>query len=90
MELRSVMAQERKNKYAPDMVFPPGETLKELLGAIGMSEAEFAERMDAGNKEINSILQGDAPVKEDLALRMERVLGVPASFWKNLEQQYRG
>ena len=84
------MAQERKNKYAPDMVFPPGETLKEVLGAMGMSEAEFAERMDADLQEISSIMKGEVPITDKIALRMERVLGVPASFWKNLEQQYRG
>ena len=83
------MAQERKNKYAPDMVFPPGETLKEVLEAMGMSEAEFAERMDADLQEISSIMKGEVPITDKIALRMERVLGVPASFWKNLEQQYR-
>ena len=84
------MARERKYKYAPDKVFPPGETLREVLEEIGMSEAEFAGRMAADVKEIRSIVKGETPVTADIARRMERVLGVPASFWKNLEQQYRG
>jgi len=83
------MARERKYKYAPDKVFPPGETLREVLEEIGMSEAEFAGRMAADVKEIRSIVKGETPVTPDIAQRMERILGVPASFWKNLEQQYR-
>ncbi len=84
------MARERKYKYAPDKVFPPGETLREVLEAIGMSEVEFAERMAADVKEIRRLVKGEAPVTADIAQRMEGVLGVPASFWENLEQQYRG
>jgi len=84
------MARERKYKYAPDKVFPPGETLREVLCEIVMSEVEFAGRMAADVKEIRSIVKGETPITTDIAQRMERVLGVPASFWKNLEQQYRG
>ena len=84
------MARERKYKYIPDEVFPPGETLREVLCEIGMSEAELAGKMAADVKEIRSIVKGETPITTDIAQRMERVLGVPASFWKNLEQQYRG
>jgi len=40
-------------------------------------------------KLIRHIVKGETPVTPDIAQRMERILGVPASFWKNLEQQYR-
>jgi len=83
------MVRERKNKYTPDLVFPPGDTLKEVLEEIGMSQAELSERMSVTVKHVNSIVKGKASITEDTALRMERVLGVPASFWENLEQQYR-
>lgn len=83
------MGNKEKNKYTPDTVFPPGDTLEETLEEIGMSQAELAERMDVTTKHVNSIIKGKASITEDTALRMERVLGVPASFWQNLEQQYR-
>ncbi len=57
---------------------------------MGMSAAEFAGRMTADVKEIRSIVKGENPVTSDIAQRMERILGVPETFWKKLEQQYRG
>jgi addiction module HigA family antidote len=83
------MGNKRENKYMPDKVFPPGDTLSETLEEIGMSQAELAERMDVTPRHINSIIKGKAAISEDTALCLERVLGVPASFWQNLEQQYR-
>lgn len=83
------MEHKGKNRYAPDTVFPPGRTQEETLETTGMSRTEFAERMGITTKYVNNIIKGEVPITEDTALDMERVLGVPASFWQNLEQQYR-
>lgn len=83
------MGNESKNRYAPDVVFPPGYTLAEILEETGMSQADLAERMNVTPKHVNGMIKGKAPVTEETALRLERVLGVPASFWQNLELQYR-
>jgi addiction module HigA family antidote len=70
-------------------VTPPGETLEETLEAIGMSQAELAKRMGRPIKTVNEIIQAKAAITPETALQLERVLGVPASFWTNRERNYR-
>lgn len=75
--------------YRPDYAVPPGETLQETIEAIGMTQAELAERMGLTTKTINFIIKGNGPVTPETALQLERVLGTPASFWNSRERQYR-
>lgn len=78
------------NRYNPDVVSPPGETLLEILKDRGMSRAELAERTCLTKKTINEIIRGGAALTPEIAIKLERVLGTPASFWNNREQNYRG
>ena len=39
------MSNTIQNQYMPDYVSPPGETLLETIEAIGMSQADLAERI---------------------------------------------
>jgi HTH-type transcriptional regulator/antitoxin HigA len=83
------MSEVFKNQYLPDSVSPPGETLLEVLSTRGMSQAELADRSGRPTKTINEIVKGKAAITPETALQFELVLGVPASFWNNREQQYR-
>lgn len=78
-----------KNQYLPDVVSPPGETLLEVLTTRGMSQAELAGRTGRPTKTINEIVKGKAAITPETSLQFELVLGVPATFWNNREQQYR-
>jgi HTH-type transcriptional regulator/antitoxin HigA len=83
------MQSQNHNQYFPDVVSPPGETLRETLEALGMSQAELAERMGRPKKTINEIIKGKAALTPDTALQLERVLGITAGFWNNREYHYR-
>ena len=67
----------------------PGEILLEELEEIGMSPRELARRMGRPMSEINELIKGTTQVTLDTALRIERVLGVPAHVWVNLETNRR-
>ncbi len=75
--------------FEPNFASPPGETLAETLESLGMTQAELAERMGRPLKTINEIVAGKAMITSDTALQLEKVLGVPASFWSNRERLYR-
>jgi HTH-type transcriptional regulator / antitoxin HigA len=77
------------NQYIPDYVSPPGETLEEILEEKGMSQVELSKRTGRPKKTINEIINGKAAITPETALQLERVLGTPASYWNNSEQQYR-
>jgi len=68
---------------------PPGATIREQLGDRGMSQKEFAARMDMSEKHISKLINGEVQLTPDVAVRLETVLGVPAKFWNNLESIYR-
>lgn len=68
---------------------PPGATIKEQLEDRGMSQKEFASRMDMSEKHISRLINGEVQLTSDMAYRLEMVLGLPARFWSNLEAIYR-
>lgn len=84
------MATEKvENEFVPEYAVAPGETLLETIEEIGMTQAELARRMGRPLKTINEIVQGKAAITPETALQLERVLGVPASYWLKMEQNYR-
>ncbi|RJP58931.1 MAG: addiction module antidote protein, HigA family [Deltaproteobacteria bacterium] len=83
------MSKDIKSQFEPDYAVPPGETLLETLEAIGMSQAELAKRTGRPKKTINEIIKGKTAIIPETALQLERVLGIPASFWNNLERNYQ-
>lgn len=78
-----------RNQYVPDHVSLPGETLQEALEERGMKQVELAQRIGMSRKHIKQIMDGEAPITPETALKLERALGIPARFWNNREQQYR-
>lgn len=68
---------------------PPGATIKEQLNDRGMSQKEFAARMDMSEKHVSKLVNGEVQLTPETAIRLEMVLGVPAKFWNNLEAIYR-
>jgi HTH-type transcriptional regulator/antitoxin HigA len=83
------MAAEATKHFIPDFAVPPGETLLEVIESLGISQSDLAGRADRPKKTINEIIKGKAAITPETAIQFERVLGTPASFWTNLEQQYR-
>ena len=68
---------------------PPGETIREQLQDRGMTQKEFAVRMDLTEKHVSRLINGDVQLTPEMAVRLEMVLGVPAAFWNRLEAIYR-
>lgn len=68
---------------------PPGMTIKEVLENRHMTQKELATRMDMSEKHISKLINGEVPLTQDVAIRLERVFGVDASFWNGLEAGYR-
>lgn len=74
--------------FSPDWASPPGDTLRETLDSLGMTQKELAERAGVARKTINGIVNGEAAVSLDTAMRFEKVFRVPARFWVGLQAQY--
>lgn len=75
--------------YNPNIAIHPGNTLKDILDNLEMSQTELAERMGLTLKTINEIIQGKNPITPETSLRLSAVFGMSAAFWNNLERSYR-
>ena len=72
-----------------EYVIAPGETISELLETNCMTQLDLASKLGINKKTINEIIKGKAPITTATALKLEYVFHVPASFWNNLESNYR-
>jgi addiction module HigA family antidote len=64
----------------------PGEMLlEEFLKPYGMSQAELAARIGVSYPRINELVHGKRSMTPDTALRLERLFGMEAQFWLNLQ-----
>ena len=68
---------------------PPGMTIKEVLEDHHMTQKELAARLGLSEKHISKLINGQVPLTQDVAIRLERVLDIEASFWNGLEAAYR-
>ena len=71
------------------IAIPPGATIKEQLEYRNISQKNFAVRMALSEKHISQLINGEVQLTHDVAERLEMVLGMPSSFWNNLEAIYR-
>ncbi len=83
------MARLPETEYRPDVFVHPGDHLQELLEEQGMTQVELARRTGRPIKTINEIVKGRISITTETALQLERVFGVPAHFWVNLEKNYQ-
>ena len=83
------MNSEEKNEHDPDYAVPPGETLLETMEHLELSRQELAQRMDCPVKAVRQLVQGKASLTAETALKLEKITGIPSSFWNNAEANYR-
>jgi len=83
------MAAKIDDRAFSDLAVPPGELLAEELEARGMTQRELADRTGRPGQKISEIINGKKSITYDTALELEKVLGIPAHFWVNLEASYQ-
>ncbi len=63
---------------------PPGAMLlEEFLKPLGLTQAEFAERIGVSYVRLNEIVNGRRGITPSTALRLAKALGTTPDFWLN-------
>ena len=62
----------------------PGEFLAEILGELGVSQAEFARTIGESSMRVSHVIRGTRPVTAELALLFGKALGQSPEYWLNL------
>ena len=79
---------EKMNGLSLDFIIHPGETIKEILEEKQMKQEELAIRTGFSPKHISEVINGKKGISPTLAKGLEYVLGIPTSFWINLQGIY--
>lgn len=83
------MVNKKDNNFIPTIAIAPGETIRENMEFLGMNQKELASRLNMTQKHVSNIINGNAPITYDTALKLELVIGPSAQFWMNLETNYQ-
>ncbi len=75
--------------FTPDWVSPPGDTIATILAMRGITDHQFAISIERSMSEAQELIQGRAPITEDIAQKLANVLGATEAFWKKRELRYR-
>lgn len=75
--------------YEPEEVHPPGDHLHRWLDFNGMSQAELARRIGLSTKHVNQLVNAGVSLTPEVAVALEKVTSLPATFWARLEANYR-
>ena len=73
----------------PSWAQPPGPLLGADLSARGMTQADLAARSRLSPKHVNQLIKGLVPLSADVAVALERCLGVPGELWLRAEADWQ-
>lgn len=75
--------------FVPDWISPPGDTILDLLEERDWTQQQLADRLGFSPKHVNQLIKGKVPLTENVAIRLQNVLGGSVGFWLTREAQYR-
>lgn len=78
----------KKTGISHELVIHPGETLFEVLEERGITQAELATRTNVSPAYVSNVIAGKKGISANFAMGLEYALGVPRSFWLNLQANY--
>jgi HTH-type transcriptional regulator / antitoxin HigA len=79
----------KNNDFQPNWVSAPGDTIADILEERKLPPGEFARNIGRTLPQMHDLLAGREAITNDLARKLEDVLGASAAFWMNRESQYR-
>ena len=75
-------------RYAGLTAFHPGYYVAEILEEMGVTQEEFAIRLDSTGKTVSKLINGQINISKDLAKKLSTMLGTSVQFWLNLQSSY--
>lgn len=79
---------EKTKELSLDYIIHPSETIKEVLEQRQMNQEELAIRTGFSKEYVSEVVNGQKGISTSLANSLEYVLGIPSSFWTNLQRIY--
>ncbi len=72
----------------PIIATHPGEILKDELDFLEISQADFAKTIGFKRSQLNEFIKGKRNLNADMAILLEKTLGIDADFWMEAQKNY--
>lgn len=75
-------------EYKDSLAFHPGYYIEEIVEESGLTQADFAKRLDTTPKNLSLLMRGKQSLSVDMAMKLSRMLGTTVQYWLNLQNAY--
>ena len=75
-------------EYNNTIAFHPGYYVKEIVDESGLTQEDFAKRLDTTPKNLSLLIRGEQNLSIDIAMKLSRMIGTTVSYWLNLQNAY--
>ncbi|SFG27337.1 HigA family addiction module antitoxin [Oribacterium sp. WCC10] len=75
-------------EYDNKVAFHPGYYIKEIIAESGLTQEDFAKRLDTTPKNLSILIRGEQSLSKDIAMKLSRLLGTSIGYWLNLQKTY--
>ena len=83
-----IFMEAKRTGLSRDLIIHPGETIADVLAERNITQAELAARTDVSPAYISKVVAGECGITSGFAVNLEYALGVPKSFWLNLQANH--
>lgn len=78
----------RQNRYRPDVVSNPGDSILELAKRNGLTQRALAEKLGVKDSYLSDIIRGKRGISVSMSLKLESIGWVSAEYWLGLQIAY--
>ena len=75
-------------EYNDTIAFHPGYYIREIVDESGLTQEDFAKRLDTTPKNLSLLIRGEQSLSIDIAMKLSRMIGTSVSYWLNLQNAY--
>jgi len=75
-------------EYNDTIAFHPGYYIKEIVDESGLTQEDFAKRLDTTPKNLSLLVRGEQSLSIDIAMKLSRMIGISVNYWLNLQNSY--
>lgn len=72
----------------PFIATHPGEMVRDEIRERGITQKQLSEETGIKASVLSETINGKRPVSKNVAIALEKALGIPAEIWMNLQTQY--
>lgn len=75
-------------KHNDEVIFHPGYYISELMDESGLTQEDFARKLDTTPEDLSLLICGELSLSIDIAEGLAQMTGSSVNYWINLQNAY--